>query len=140
MIPLSVSLEKSSAGYSLSPGGPKINQTRYMDDLKLYGKTQEELEELVTVADIFSTGICMEFGIETCATLKMEGGKKKEGIGVTLPSGEVLKDHAEEGYRYLEILESDLIRSFISSLILTDMFFFLIFFIFKHINRQLDEG
>ena len=52
----------------------------------------------------------MEFGIEKCATLKMEAGKKREGIGVTLPTGEVLKDLAEEGYRYLGILESDVIH------------------------------
>ena len=91
-------LEKSSAGYSLSPGGPKINHRLYMDDLKLYGKTQEELEELITVTHSFSADICMEFGIEKCATLRIEGGKKKEGIGVTLPSGEVLKDLTEEGY------------------------------------------
>ena len=110
LIPLSMILERSSAGYSLSPGGPKINHRLYMDDLKLYGKTQEELEELITVTHSFSADICMEFGIEKCATLRMEGGKKKEGIGVTLPSGEVLKDLAEEGYRYLGILESDVIH------------------------------
>ena len=81
-----------------------------MDDLKLYAKTHKDLEELIAVTHSFSADICMEFGIEKCATLKMEKGKKREGIGVTLPTGEVLKDLAEEGYRYLGILESDVIH------------------------------
>ena len=110
LIPLSMILEKNPAGYPLSPGGPKINHRLYMDDLKLYAKTHKDLEELIAVTHSFSADICMEFGIEKCATLKMEKGKKREGIGVTLPTGEVLKDLAEEGYRYLGILESDVIH------------------------------
>ena len=65
---------------------------------------------LIAVTHSFSADICMEFGIEKCATLKMEKRKKREGIGVTLPTGEVLKDLAEECYRYLGILESDVIH------------------------------
>ena len=51
----------------------------------------------------------MEFGIEKCATLKMEKGKRTEGVGVTLPTGEIVKDLEEDGYRYLGILEADTI-------------------------------
>ncbi len=107
LIPLSMILRKSPAGYSLSRGGPKINHRLYMDDLKLYGKTKEEMEDLIGTTHQFSQDICMEFGIEKCASLKLEHGKKIDDSGITLPSGDTLKDLGEEGYRYLGILESD---------------------------------
>ena len=109
LIPLSIILEQLPAGYNLDTAGPKINHRLYMDDLKLYGKTQEEVEELIRVTQDFSTDICMEFGIEKCATLKMERGRRTTGIGVSLPTGETIKDLEEEGYRYLGILEADMI-------------------------------
>ena len=109
LIPLSMILEKLAAGYSLSKEGPKINHRLYMDDLKLYGKNQTEIEQLISTTQQFSTDICMEFGIEKCATLKMEKGKRTEGVGVTLPTGEIIKDLEEDGYRYLGILEADTI-------------------------------
>ena len=109
LIPLSMILEKQPEGYKLTREGPKINHRLYMDDLKLYGKNQAEIEELIRVTQEFSTDICMEFGIEKCATLKLEKGKRTEGIGITLPTGEVLKDLEEDGYRYLGILEADTI-------------------------------
>ena len=56
-------LDKLPAGYALSKDGPKINHRLYMDDLKLYGKNQMEIEELIKVTQEFSTDICMEFGI-----------------------------------------------------------------------------
>ena len=70
-----------------------------MDDLKLYGKNQTEIEELIRATQEFSTDICMEFGIAKCATLKMKEGRRVKGIGVKLPTGEVLQDLEEEGYR-----------------------------------------
>ena len=110
LIPLSLILEKMPAGYLLtSKEGPKINHRLYMDDLKLYGKNQTEIEELIRATQEFSTDICMEFGIAKCATLKMKEGRRVKGIGVTLPTGEVLQDLEEEGYRYLGILEADTI-------------------------------
>ena len=109
LIPLSMILDKLPAGYALSKDGPKINHRLYMDDLKLYGKNQMEIEELIKVTQEFSTDICMEFGIEKCATLNLARGRRAEGRGVTLPTQEVIKDLEEGGYRYLGILEADTI-------------------------------
>ena len=78
-----------------------------MDDLKLYAKSETDLKSLVDTTAKFSTDICMEFGIDKCATIKIEKGVKKSSEGITLPDGKVLKDLTEEGYRYLGILESD---------------------------------
>ena len=35
-----------------------------MDDLKLYGKTDKDLDSLIQTVRIFSCNICMEFGIK----------------------------------------------------------------------------
>ena len=107
LIPLSFLLRKQPAGYKLSQEGPKINHKLYMDDLKLYGKSAAELESLLDTTKTFSTDICMEFGLEKCATIKIEKGKKIESEGITLPDGSHLKDLGEQGYRYLGILEAD---------------------------------
>ena len=40
-----------------------------MDDLKLYGRNEKELDSLVQTIRIFSKDIGMEFGIEKCAML-----------------------------------------------------------------------
>ena len=46
-----------------------------MDDLKLYGKSSNELESLLNKVWIFSTDISIEFGLEKCATLTIHKGK-----------------------------------------------------------------
>ena len=107
LIPLSLLLRKSTAGYQVSKGGPKVNHRLYMDDLKLYGKSDAEIEDLVTLTSQFSTDIRMEFGIEKCASLKLLKGKKVASAGISTPDGATLLDLTEEGYRYLGILESD---------------------------------
>ena len=50
-----------------------------MDDLKLYGKSSNELESLLNTVGIFRTDISMEFGLEKCATLTIHNrrGKRK---------------------------------------------------------------
>jgi hypothetical protein len=78
-----------------------------MDDLKLYGKSEDELEELVSLTSQFSSDIKMEFGLEKCASLKIVKGKKTHSAGISTPDGSTLQDLADEGYRYLGILESD---------------------------------
>ena len=51
-----------------SKSAAKISHLLYMDDLKLYGKSSNELESLLNTVRIFSTDISMEFGLEKCAT------------------------------------------------------------------------
>ena len=65
-----------SQGKRYTLGGGKINHLLFMEDLKLYGKSENEIKGLVSTAEVFSQG--MEFGIKKCG---------------------------ENGYKYLEILE-----------------------------------
>ena len=46
-----------------------------MDDLKLYGKSKEDMETLMNTVRVFSDDIGMQFGIDKCAITVMKRGK-----------------------------------------------------------------
>ena len=49
----------------------------------------------------------MEFGMEKCAVLTMEGGKRVKREGMELPSGEMMKEDDECVYKYLGVLQTE---------------------------------
>jgi len=60
MSPLTHILRQHDAGYRLGDGHRKINHLLFMDDLKLYGKNDREMESLVHTARVFREGIGMQ--------------------------------------------------------------------------------
>ena len=56
-----------------------------MDDLKLYGKSENEIKGLVSTVEVFSQDIGMEFGIKKCGVIIMNRGKVKSTDGIKLP-------------------------------------------------------
>jgi hypothetical protein len=52
----------------------KINYSLYVDDLKLKGRSEEELRNEIKIVNTFSNDIKMKFGLEKYAriSLKME--------------------------------------------------------------------
>ena len=56
-----------------------------MDDLKLYGKSENETKGLVSTVEVFSQDIGMEFGIKKCGVIIMNRGKVKSTDGIKLP-------------------------------------------------------
>lgn len=112
LMPLSYILNNNPTGYEFASNGQRINHLLFMDDLKLYAKSERALESLVESVRIFSKDIGMEFGIDKCAVLTMKRGKLVESHGVVLPNGEVMKGLSEdESYKYLGILEADSVKS-----------------------------
>ena len=110
LIRLSLILRKVRAAYEFSESKEKINHLLFMDDLKLYSRSEKRLNSLVQTITIrvFSEGIGLEFGIEKCAILVMEKGKVVKSVGIELPDGKVIKFIQEgESYKYLGILEAD---------------------------------
>ena len=63
MIPLSMRLKSTDLGFNLRNESRSINHLLFMDDLKLYARTPEQLEELVGLVKGYSDDIKMEFGI-----------------------------------------------------------------------------
>ena len=108
LIPLSLILRKAKAAYEFSESKEKINHLLFMDDLKLYNRSEKGLDSLVQTVRVFSEDIGMEFGIEKCAMLVMEKGKIVKSVGMELPDGKVMKSLQQgESYKYLGILEAD---------------------------------
>ena len=109
MIPLTHLLRKAKARYTLGRG-EKINHLLFMDDLKMYGKSENGVRELLCTVEIFSQDKGMEFGIKKCGVIIMNTGKVKSTDGIELPSGEKTRETKEDGYKYLGILEYDRVK------------------------------
>ena len=105
MIPLSILLKREKLGYPFGPDGKLINHLLFMDDLKLFGRTEKELEKLVDLVGVYSRDIGMEFGIDKCGVLVIRKGVKVRTEGIVLPNGDVMSEIDESGYKYLGVLE-----------------------------------
>ena len=108
LISLSLILRKARTAYEFSESKEKIKHLLFMEDLKLYIRSEKGLDSLVQTVCVFSEDIGMEFGIEKCGTLVMEKGKIVKSFGIELPDGKVIKSLQEgESYKYLGILEAE---------------------------------
>ena len=77
----------------------------------LFAKNEKELETLIQSVRIYSQDIRMEFGIVKCAMLVMKSGKRHMTEGIEIPNQEKVRTLGEkETYKYLEILEADIIK------------------------------
>ena len=74
MLPLSSVLNESAAGYQLKNEESQITHLLFMDDLKLYGRNEKEINSLVHTIRVFSSDIGMDFGIKKCAMMVMKRG------------------------------------------------------------------
>ena len=100
-IPLSLILRKTKAAYNFS-------ESKEIDALKLYSRSEKGLDSLVQTVRVFSKYIGRKFGIGKCAMLVMEKGKIVKSVGIDLPDGKVIKSLQEgESLKYLGILEAD---------------------------------
>ena len=78
-----------------------------MDDLKLYGSNEYEIDSLVKVVKILSGDTEMQFGFDKCAMLKVKRGKQVHCEWIDLWDDVVIEEPDEEEYKYLGILERD---------------------------------
>ena len=106
--PLSQELEKTGYGYQLDEQ-TKINHLFYVDDLKLYGTSDNQLTGLINTVKKVSDDIKMEFGLDRCAKTPFKRGKKVSAEGIPLNDNQVMQDleQAEETYRYLGMEEGE---------------------------------
>ena len=106
LIPLSLELNNSGYGYKI--GNDKFSHLFYMDDLKLYGKDDNEIEGLLRIVKGFSDDIGMEFGLDKCAKATFRKGKLRKKDNIILNDVTVIKDlEQEEVYKYLGVNEGD---------------------------------
>ena len=106
MNPLSHLLRESQLGYKTKKGH-LINHLLYMDDLKLYGKSERELDNLVQTVRIFSEDINMTFGLGKCAKTVLKRGKLSTPTEeIIVPEGTIKNLEIGDAYKYLGIEEN----------------------------------
>ena len=81
-----------------------------VDDLKLYRKNDLEIVSLVHTVRAFTEDIGMQFGIENCATIKLQRGIVKNTEGMVQPSAQVIQGVKDCGYKYPGVLEANQIK------------------------------
>jgi len=80
-----------------------------LDDIKLFGTSQQHLDSLLTTLSLFSEDICMKFGYSNCNILTLSKGCAITFHGFKLPSvsDEIITNlKPTSAYCYLGILET----------------------------------
>ena len=103
-------LRKVKASYEWGRKKFKLNHLLFMDDLKLFGKSDDQIDSLVQILFTFSEDIGMEFGLKKCGVVILKKGKLVKFDGIHLPNQEIMKEVDENGYTYLDILKLDEIK------------------------------
>ena len=104
LIPLTLVLRRIKKRSSFQKGKSKLNHLLFMDDLKLCGSNQNEIDSLVRTVEIVIKNIGMTFVIDMCGVLAMNRGKEVECNGIELENGEEI-GQIGKGYKFLGILE-----------------------------------
>ena len=80
MIPLTLVLRKSTTGYDLAKD-LRLN-IFLMDELKLFGKSEDQIDSLVQTVQLLSEDIRMAFVLKKCSVLSSDRGMKLSPVGV----------------------------------------------------------
>ena len=88
MVLLTWLLKRAKAGYEWGDKGFKWNHV-FMDDLKLFAKSKNQIDSLVQTVHIFSEGIGMQFGIKKCGVRIMDRGKLLEQMVLDCQMGNI---------------------------------------------------
>ena len=111
MIPMTNVLNKmTNNGYQLERRGITINHLMFMDDIKLFGKSERDIETLVQTVARVTDDMKMEFGVQKCGVLSIKKGKVTNSEGITLPDQQTIGEIEGAGYKYLGILEAEDIK------------------------------
>ena len=105
-----MTLNSTNYGHLLSKE-THINHLLFLDDLKLYGKTERELHSLVDPVGIILKDVGMEFRMEKCSTVRIKKGKVCDMENVEMLDGQHMKQIEESGYKYLGIIQDSEIKT-----------------------------
>ena len=82
-----------------------------MGDLRLYAKSERELNPFIQTMRIFSEDVGTVFGLDKCAVLVLKRGKMVRTEGIELPDGKRMREVNLDGYKYLGVLQLDSIMN-----------------------------
>ena len=105
---------KVKAGYNLGNGLRTIDHLLFMDDLKLYGKSENQVDTyLLQSVRVVSEDIRMEFGIAKSAVLVIMRWNLVKSEGIVIPGERLIRamnDGDVDAYKYLGVLEGHEIK------------------------------
>ena len=92
MVPLSLILRKVKFHHDFSEKLTRLNYMLFMDDLKLFANSHDQIDSLVNIVFAFSEDIGMEFGIKKFVILVLKRGKvnKVKSIGLNFPDEKLM--------------------------------------------------
>lgn len=107
--PLSKMLSNSRYGFDLK-GSPTqaytVSHLLYMDDLKLYAGTRNQVNQLIQIVETFTKDIKMQFGMDKCRTLTVKKGSVELQPYESTHGHNIEPMNETETYKYLGLLQS----------------------------------
>ena len=76
LLPLTHILREIGIGYQLEKNEAQVYHLFFMDDLKLYGKNEKEIDSLIKTEWQCNEDMKMEFDILKCAVVSLQRGRK----------------------------------------------------------------
>jgi len=124
LVPLSHVVLNSQLGYRIKPENTNvvadgrnekilINHLLYMDDIKLYARSPQELQRLIEAVKNYSDKMQMKFGLDKCKIVHVRHGKlQTDGEDHELPNGDKIETLCNEKNvdKYLGILQLNEIK------------------------------
>ena len=78
-----------------------------MDDLKLTGKNEKDLEKELTIVRVISKDIYMNFGLNKCARIRLKGRRDQSKIHIrNIIENDIKELDPRKAYKYLGVGES----------------------------------
>jgi len=107
LIPLTNELNRADCGYQVHGAERKISHLLYMDDLKLLGSKENDLENEMKIVQTIIKDINMKFGLEKCARICLKRGsvQSRMHVGSTFEN-DIKELDPRNVYKYLGIEES----------------------------------
>lgn len=116
LAPLTTMLNKGNCGPEIT-ANQKLTHLIYMDDIKIYGQTRDEIKQLLKRVQIFSDDIKMQFGLEKCKINGIEKGvwAKLDDYEIETRGRDGIEDNfraiiqamdTAETYKYLGVLQA----------------------------------
>ena len=75
----------------------RLNHLLFMDNLKLSGSNDDEIDSQVKVVKIVFVDIAMQVGFKKCSVLNIKREKQVHREGIDLVDGVVIEEADEEG-------------------------------------------
>ena len=95
-------LNNTKCGYEICR--KKVNHLFYVDDLKLFARSNGQLEGLLTTVKEFRNDIAMQFGLDKCAKATFKRGKLVKTSDIQVGTNTINQELEQEGaYKYLGI-------------------------------------